>query len=372
MGLAIVFATITGTVTAQELTSNESGVPPAAGQITFGSNLFVDPCTGCNYDSNVVGYAVLGPRNCIQPGTSERLAVSFIAAATGTPERISAAIILYDPVNCPTDTITLSIYTDACYPRGPGKRLVSGQATVPLATCALAVAKLSDSPTLTAGTKYWVVATTNARQMAFDANWYPSNNAQVSYDQGAGWFQYSGGTPAFMVQGSGTASAKDAHKASHPVFGSNLFVDVCNGCNYDPNATGFPVQGPDNCTHPGQASWLGVPFIAEATGVPRRISASAIISNVALCPTNKVTLSIYTDACYPIGPGAPLVSGEATVPAAPCDLAVASLRNAPSLTKGIKYWMVASTNTAQAGLDASWYGANMHLGLNLGVGWEQF
>jgi len=106
--------------------------------------------------------------------------------------------------------------------------------------------------------------------------------------------------------------------------------------------------------------------------MPRRIRASVILNNAALCPSNKVTLSIYTDACYPTGPGTALVSGEATVPTKPCDLAVATVLNAPSLTKGTKYWVVASTNAAQAGLDANWYGANTHLGLNAGVGWEQF
>jgi hypothetical protein len=89
-------------------------------------------------------------------------------------------------------------------------------------------------------------------------------------------------------------------------------------------------------------------------------------------PENKVTLSLYTDRCG-LGPGTPLASGVATVPTAPCDLAVVKLRAAPPLSKGTKYWVVATTSATQVGLDASWYASNgAQLGLNLGSGWSQF
>ena len=61
------------------------------------------------------------------------------------PSRSRLPIILRDPTNCPTNTVTLSIYTDACYPIGPGTPLVSAIATVPAAPCGLAVAKLPNS-----------------------------------------------------------------------------------------------------------------------------------------------------------------------------------------------------------------------------------
>ena len=50
------------------------------------------------------------------------------------------------------------------------------------------------------GIKYWVVATTNAAQAGLDAIWYASNNAQIGLNVGIGWFQFTGGTPGFMVQ----------------------------------------------------------------------------------------------------------------------------------------------------------------------------
>lgn len=42
---------------------------------TFGSNLFREPCSTCNYDSSAPGYFVVGPDNCILPGTTQWLAV---------------------------------------------------------------------------------------------------------------------------------------------------------------------------------------------------------------------------------------------------------------------------------------------------------
>ena len=160
---------------------NASGVPsgPEPSTIIFGSNLISDPCATCNYSDGGYYARVLGPDNCLLPGTTQWVAGAFIAAATGVPEQISAAIILRDPSDCPTKTVTLSIYTDACWPIGPGMPLISAVATVPVAPCGLAVAKLPNTPTLLIkGTKYWAVATTSAQQDGLDSSWYGSNNAQ--------------------------------------------------------------------------------------------------------------------------------------------------------------------------------------------------
>jgi hypothetical protein len=343
---------------------------PVASTIIFGSNLVSDPCATCDY-SDGWGYAVLGPDNCFVPGTTQWLAGTFIASATGVPTQISAAIILRDPTHCPTNTVTLSIYTDACYPIGPGTPLVSAVATVPAAPCGLAVAKLPNMPTLLIkGTKYWAVATTNAQQVALDSNWYGSNNSQYAFNTGDGWQRFTGGTPAFMVEGSGIGLSQTPIDATHQAFGSNLFLDPCTGCNYNSNGSGFDVRGPENCNSES-LSWTAVPFVAAKSGVPTRISASIILYNPD-CPYNKVTLSLYTDNCD-FGPDTPLASGIATVPGTPCDLAVARLRNAPALVQGVKYWVTATTSDQQAGLDATWYGSNgAQLGLNAGFGWLQF
>ena len=140
--------------------------------------------------------SVVGPDNCIKPGTTQWLAVPFIAAASGIPKQVSASIIVADPRHCPTREVTLSIYTDACYPVGPGTPLVSGVATkLPRATCNMGVTRLTNAPTLTRGEKYWVVATTNADQSGLDANWYGSNNAQYAH-QHRDWVDQSNGSDA--------------------------------------------------------------------------------------------------------------------------------------------------------------------------------
>lgn len=347
---------------------------PEARRVTFGSNLFVEPCNSCNYDSNAGGYAVVGPDNCLVPGTTQWLAVPFIAAATGVPRQISVPIILADWRDCPTRQVTLSIYTDACYPIGPGTPLVSNIATLPRATCNMGVAKLTNAPTLTRGQKYWVVATTNAEQSGLDANWYASNSSQYALNTGAGWTQSNSGTPAFLVQGITTASQVGSElELSNQGFGGNLFIDPCTGCNYDPHGSGFDVRGPDNCLSPGNLGWTAVPFVAAKSGVPTRISASIIV--YALCQQNNtVTLSLYTDNCG-LGPGDPLVSGIATVPPNTdlCQLAAATLSAAPALQEGVKYWVVATTDENQAALDATWYGSNnAQFGADLGYGWLQF
>jgi hypothetical protein len=343
---------------------------PIASTIIFGSNLISDPCATCSYSDGGYYAAVVGPDNCSQPGTTQWVAGAFIAAATGMPEQISAAIILRDPSACPTKTVTLSIYTDACWPVGPGTALVSAIATVPVAPCGLAVAKLPNTPTLLIkGTKYWAVATTDAEQAGLDSSWYGSNNSQYALNMGDGWQHVNGITPALMVEGSGIGLSQTPIDASHRAFGSNLFVDPCTGCNYDSNGSGFDVRGPENCNSES-LSWTAVPFVAAKSGVPTRISAAIILYNPD-CPYNKVTLSLYTDNCD-VGPDTPLASGVATVPAAPCDLAVARLRNAPALVQGVKYWVTATTNDQQAGLDATWYASNAaQFASNAGFGWGQ-
>ena len=217
------------------------------------------------------------------------------------------------------------------------------------------------------------MATTNAEQVGLDSSWYGSNNAQYALNTGDGWQHLNGMTPALMVEGSGIGLSQTLTDVSHRAFGSNLFVDPCTGCNYYANgsSSGFDVRGPENCNSPGNLSWTAVPFVAAKSGVPTRISASIILYNPE-CPYNEVTLSLYTDNCD-VGPDTPLASGIATVPGAPCGLAVARLRNAPALVQGVKYWITATTNDQQAALDATWYASNAaQFGVNAGFGWLQY
>lgn len=376
IGLAILAIGVSGALKAQQLQEEQAqtGTTPEAGRITFGGNFLVDPCITCKYDPEPSGYAVVGPDNCTLPGTTQWEAVPFIAAATGVVDRIAASIIM-DNVNCPQNKVTLSIYSDACYPDGPGDLLVSGEATVAPDSCDVAVAKLSDGPTLVQGTKYWATATTSSLQSDLDARWYASNYDQVAYNFGDGWVLLSSVAPAFLVQGRASGEAAGGPRTEATTrrpFGSNLFVDPCTGCNYDRNAGGFDVRGPDNCTQTGSTIWLAVPFVAARSGVPQRILAPIILNKPDICPQDKVTLSIYTDSCGE-GPGSLLVSGEATAQRNPCAMAVAKLRRAPALAKNVKYWITATTTASQSALDASWFASNnAQFALNLGGQWIQF
>jgi hypothetical protein len=149
-------------------------------------------------------------------------------------------------------------------------------------------------------------------------------------------------------------------------FGNNLVLDACTGCNYDSLSGGYYVWGTNNCESPGTTQWIAVPFYSAKAGIPRKISASINLDNACTSTSSKVTLSIYSDACAGAGnlsaPGTSLVGGAATVPAAPCAVANATLRNAPSLTLGTKYWVVATTSGAtQDGLSAIYYASNPSL-----------
>jgi hypothetical protein len=316
---------------------------------------------------------VVGPDNCLEPGTTQWEAVPFIASTNGMPEQIITTLIFENPANCPQNQVTLSIYTDACYPKGPGDLLFSAEATVPASStsCDLALAKIRNGPSLVQGIKYWITATTTSQQSALDSRWYASNS-QFAFNLGTGWSQFTAATPAFMVQGKAGTDARETIPSARRPFGTNLFVDPCTGCNCDPNAGGFDVRGPDNCTLPGQTHWEAVAFVTQKTGVPQRILAPIILNNPTLCPQNKVTLSIYTDNCGE-GPGTLLVSGEATAQTDPCNLAVAKLRHAPSLSKNVKYWVTATTTASQSGLDASWFASNgAQVALADTFGWFQF
>jgi hypothetical protein len=171
---------------------------PAA---AFGTNLYIDPCTGCSYDAVAGGYYLWGSQNCESPGTTQWLAVSFISHATGVPRRIKASINLDPACTSTSNEVSLGIWTDACG-IGPAVKLVEGKATVPAEPCAIATTSLRDEVTLTFGTKYWVVAeTVGPAQNGLSAIWYASNGAQIGGNVASGgWFQFSGLTPGFRVQ----------------------------------------------------------------------------------------------------------------------------------------------------------------------------
>lgn len=174
-----------------------AGDSPLANSI--GGNLETNTCTGCDFDEVNGGYYVWGANNCIAPGTTQWIAVPFVAKVTRAPRSISAGLEL-DP-DCPTSTtqVTLGIYADDCT-TGVGTLLVSARANVSAGPCIKALARLRNAPVLTAGTRYWVAATTDANQNGFDGIWYGSNQSQIGGNvSSGGWFVFNGFVPSFSV-----------------------------------------------------------------------------------------------------------------------------------------------------------------------------
>ena len=95
--------------------------------------------------------------------------------------------------------VTLGIYADDCT-TGVGTLIASGAALVSTGPCVLAQARVM-AP-LTAGTRYWVGATTNAspQQDNLSGIWYGSNQSQIGGNvANGGWFFFSGFVPSFSV-----------------------------------------------------------------------------------------------------------------------------------------------------------------------------
>ena len=65
--------------------------PDAPAAAPFYSNLVVNTCTACNYDTNN-GYFILGPNNCFAPGATQWISYPFVAGHTGVVRSVQLAI----------------------------------------------------------------------------------------------------------------------------------------------------------------------------------------------------------------------------------------------------------------------------------------
>jgi len=165
----------------------------------FGGNLETNACTGCNFDEVSGGYFVWGMNNCNTPGTTQWIGAPFISKKTGNTKTVTAGIEL-DPGCAGTGTqVTLGIYADDCT-TGVGTLIASGVARVSAGPCITARARVVAA--LTAGTRYWVAATTTAgaTQIGLEAIWYGSNQSQIGGNVASGgWFVFNGFVPSFSV-----------------------------------------------------------------------------------------------------------------------------------------------------------------------------
>ena len=174
--------------------------PYAPAAAPFYSNLVVNTCTACNYDTNN-GYFILGPNNCFAPGATQWISYPFVAGHTGVVRSVQLAITQDTAICTGTSTkFTVAIYSDACTGT-PGTQIGnSAIATAPAAPCLLARASFGTTgPALTAGTTYWVVVTTStaSNQMGTTAVWWEANSAPAPYNlnDGNGWQAFYPASP---------------------------------------------------------------------------------------------------------------------------------------------------------------------------------
>ena len=177
---------------------------PEAPDAIIYSNLTVDTCTGCNYSSQN-GYFILGPSNCFAPGATQWIAYPFVAGRTQAVRQVRLSITDYGVCVASSTRFTVAIYTDACT-NTPGTQIGSAVvATAPAAPCLLATANFGAAGvTLAAGTKYWLVVTTDSSptQVSTTAVWWMANLAQAPFNlnDGNGWVAFPDGAPgAFQV-----------------------------------------------------------------------------------------------------------------------------------------------------------------------------
>jgi hypothetical protein len=163
----------------------------------FGGNLEVNTCTGCNFDEVNGGYYVWGSLNCEGSGVTQWIGVPFISKRTGTTRTVTAGIELDNACTSLGTQVTLGIYNDDCT-TGVGTLIASANARVSAGPCNAARARVAAA--LTAGTRYWVAATTTAAQDQLSGIWYGSNQSQIGGNVASGgWFVFSGFVPSFSV-----------------------------------------------------------------------------------------------------------------------------------------------------------------------------
>ena len=119
-------------------------------------------------------------------------------------------------------------------------------------------------------------------------------------------------------------------------------------------------------------SWDAVPFIASKSGVPHRdfgFHYREGFCQVSLQQSNAKSLhgQLRSRSGQSVGLRRRHRSDSAM------RFGRREARSAPPLVQGVKYWVVATTNDQQAGLDATWYASNdAEFGLSPGYEWLQF
>jgi len=178
--------------------TNRSNAPakrwnPPAGHAVIWTNL--GPSFS-NLYNDTTGYYVLGPSNSVGFG-EQWIGLPF------TPSKSVSATLLVAAIGIESGTslVDLGLYSDSG--GTVGTLIASGHSTkIPaFGTCCTLVEVSIPSTALTAGTQYWIAATsddTNAPD--FTGVFESSNQSTIAYNPALqGWFTFSGNVPAVGI-----------------------------------------------------------------------------------------------------------------------------------------------------------------------------
>jgi hypothetical protein len=155
--------------------------------------------TSTNQYNDTTGYYVIGPNNSVDL-PEQAVGVPFVAPANSHVQQLQAAVGWISG----TSLVNIGLYSD----NGGtvGALLATGHAaTIPVfGTCCQLVTVNIKSTAITAGTQYWIVATSDDTRAAdFTGVFQASNLAVISADVGlTGWFSFTTNTPAAAARGS--------------------------------------------------------------------------------------------------------------------------------------------------------------------------
>jgi hypothetical protein len=169
--------------------------PGSASLKTIFSNLGPSATDAFNPDS---GYYILGPKNSI--GDDEQwIAYPFTPSVNAHVTEISAAI---GTISGPK-AFFLGIYSDNDGTVGTELASTETNKVPAFGTCCETVNVDVTSTAVTAGTQYWIVASTDdTNAPAFTGAFMSSNSSTIAYNPAEeGWFNFSGNVPAVLVRG---------------------------------------------------------------------------------------------------------------------------------------------------------------------------
>jgi len=168
---------------------------PDAGLATIFSNL--GPSATDLYD-DAYGYYVTGPTNSI--GISEQwIAIPFTPKKNSTVTQLRAAI----GYESGTSAAILGLYSDSSGVVGTALATVEVKTFPTFGTCCTLAGGAITATSVTAGTQYWIVATSDdTHAPTFGGVWMSSNSANIGGDVAlGGWFTFNGGVPAAEALG---------------------------------------------------------------------------------------------------------------------------------------------------------------------------